>query len=297
MNDPARPADPLGLDQDWATWSVNALDVVVRVQVPTAVAATVRRALGFLTESSGSVDPARPAAQLRIDADPSGAAPFHAINAAGVHIVDEDVRAVAIAGVTAAAVMHSRRLCIHAGVLSHRGGALVIPGSSGHGKTTLVAALVQAGFGYLSDEVLALDRGDATLVPFARPLAIGADVWSLLQLDPADQPASGHEGFVDPLTIGRLGPATMVSDVVLSRREGGPPRVDRVTGAEAVAVLLRHSFNHFRAPESSFRLTARMVRDASIWLATYTDAPDLAALLATRFGVAGTDQLIATARR
>jgi hypothetical protein len=299
MNDAAQPADPSGLGPGWTTWSVAALDVVVELQVPIAVAATVRSALAFLTESRGSVDaaPSIPSAQLRIDDDRSATGAFRAVNAAGVHIVDEDVRAIAIAGVTAAAVLHSRRLCIHAGVLSHRGGALVIPGTSGHGKTTLVAALVQAGFGYLSDEVLALDRGDATLVPFARPLAIGADVWSLLQLDPAERPAPGREGFVDPLAIGQRGQATTVSDIVLSRRTGGPPRVERVTGAEAVAALLRHSFNHFQAPESSFRLTAQVVRNASVWLATYTDAPALAAALSDRFGVLRSDQLTATARR
>jgi hypothetical protein len=293
MNVSRRPADPSGPNDSWASFSVSALDVSVRIQLPIAAAATVRQSLAFLPESVESPD----SIGLRIAHDRSGFGRFHAVNAVGLDIVDEDVRAIAVAGVTAAAVAHSRRLCIHAGVLTHSGGALVIPGTSGHGKTTLVAALVQAGFGYISDEVLALDRSDATLVPFARPLAIGSDVWPLLQLDPADRPGPGREAFVDPRVLGQLGHASTVSDVVLSRRAGGRPRVEQISGADAVAALLRHSFNHFQAPESSFRLAAHVVRKASVWWATYAEAPDLAAVLAEQFGVSRTDQLMATARR
>jgi hypothetical protein len=49
-------------------------------------------------------------------------------------------------------------LLVHAGAVSSPfGDGLVLPGSSGAGKTTLVAALVRAGFGYLSDETAPLD--------------------------------------------------------------------------------------------------------------------------------------------
>ncbi len=63
------------------------------------------------------------------------------------------------------------RIAIHAGAVVHRGRAIVIPGPSLAGKTTLVAALVRAGTLYFSDEFAFLD--DQGLVhPYPRPLAV-----------------------------------------------------------------------------------------------------------------------------
>ncbi|HEX4726489.1 MAG TPA: hypothetical protein VH298_01745, partial [Jatrophihabitans sp.] len=46
-----------------------------------------------------------------------------------------------LAELTRLAVQHSPRLCLHAGVVSCPGGTVVVPGSSGLGKSTLTAAL------------------------------------------------------------------------------------------------------------------------------------------------------------
>jgi hypothetical protein len=64
-----------------------------------------------------------------------------------------------------------RRLFVHAGVVGWRGRAIVVPGESYAGKTTLIAALVRAGATYYSDEYAVFDsRG--RVYPFARPLQI-----------------------------------------------------------------------------------------------------------------------------
>ena len=63
------------------------------------------------------------------------------------------------------------RLFVHAGVVGWRGRAIVMPGRSRSGKTTLVEALVRAGAEYYSDEFAVLDaRGQVH--PYAIPLAI-----------------------------------------------------------------------------------------------------------------------------
>src|SRR5262245_30093797 len=68
----------------------------------------------------------------------------------------------------------SRRTFVHAGVVGWRGRAIVIPGRSRTGKTSLVSALVKAGATYYSDEFAVLDaRGRAH--PYAIPLAIRRD--------------------------------------------------------------------------------------------------------------------------
>ena len=49
------------------------------------------------------------------------------------------------------------RVFVHAGVVGWKGHAIVIPGRSRSGKTTLVAELVKAGAEYYSDEFAVLD--------------------------------------------------------------------------------------------------------------------------------------------
>ena len=55
---------------------------------------------------------------------------------------------------------------IHAGAVGWRGKAIVFPGNSFFGKTTLVAELVRRGAAYLSDEYAILDE-NGVVHPFA----------------------------------------------------------------------------------------------------------------------------------
>ena len=50
------------------------------------------------------------------------------------------------------------------------GGAVLLPGGTGAGKSTLTAACVGAGFAYLSDELAALDCATGTVAPYPKPL-------------------------------------------------------------------------------------------------------------------------------
>jgi hypothetical protein len=69
------------------------------------------------------------------------------------------------------AQMAPRRIFVHAGVAAWRGKAILIPGRSHSGKTSLVTALLHAGATYYSDEYAVLDdRG--YVHPYPRPLCI-----------------------------------------------------------------------------------------------------------------------------
>jgi len=192
----------------------------------------------------------------------------------------------ALTELTRLAVEHSPLLCVHAGVVSGPEGLLAIPGESGLGKTTLVAALVRAGFGYVSDEALAVDRATGQVSAFARPLALRGDVWTLLGDGIGPAPSPDSEQLVAPSLLGRVDTDdARVRDIVLARRDGGPLRVETAARGDAVRALLAHAFNHYRAPEASFRAVVALVRDARVWRATYADAPDLAAGLGELLGV------------
>jgi hypothetical protein len=63
------------------------------------------------------------------------------------------------------------RVFLHAGVVAWGGRAILIPGRSFSGKTSLVAALVRAGATYYSDEFAVLDA-KGRVHPFLKPLSI-----------------------------------------------------------------------------------------------------------------------------
>ena len=61
------------------------------------------------------------------------------------------------------------RVFVHAGVVGWKGRALVLPGTSFAGKTTLVAELVRAGATYYSDEYAVVDE-QGRVHPYPRDL-------------------------------------------------------------------------------------------------------------------------------
>lgn len=73
---------------------------------------------------------------------------------------------------------------IHAGVVRWRDETILLPGRSHAGKTTLTAALVQAGADYISDD-LAVIGPDATVQLLSQPIRLRADVASRFDLSAA----------------------------------------------------------------------------------------------------------------
>lgn len=64
-----------------------------------------------------------------------------------------------------------RHVFIHAGVVEYRGRAVLLPGRTMAGKSTLVRALVEAGARYMSDDFAILDA-DGDVLPYAKPLTL-----------------------------------------------------------------------------------------------------------------------------
>jgi hypothetical protein len=62
-------------------------------------------------------------------------------------------------------------LFVHAGVVTWKGQAIVIPGRSMSGKTTLVREFLKAGANYFSDEFAVLD-GRGHVLPFPRDISV-----------------------------------------------------------------------------------------------------------------------------
>jgi len=107
---------------------------------------------------------------------------------------------------------------VHAGVIGWNGRAVMFPGRSFAGKSTLVAALVQAGATYYSDELAVLDE-DGRVHPYARPLGIRADD-GRVSLRTAEQ-LGGIVG-IDPLPLGTVVMTRYLPEAVWRPRRAAP---------------------------------------------------------------------------
>ena len=80
----------------------------------------------------------------------------------------------------------------HAGSIARNGRGVLIPGTSGAGKSSTVAALALSGFDYCSDEVAVLGR-DGRLRPFPKIISLKAGGWRHVA---ADFPAASQHQLV-----------------------------------------------------------------------------------------------------
>ncbi len=91
---------------------------------------------------------------------------------------------------------------LHAGVVGWEGKALIIPGKSFSGKTTLVAEFVKRGFLYLSDEYAVIDK-QGLIHPFPKKLSVRGIIDDFTQMDFDVEQLGGKRG-VEPLPAGFL---------------------------------------------------------------------------------------------
>jgi hypothetical protein len=132
-----------------------------------------------------------------------------------------------------------RRVFVHAGVVGWRGKAIVIPGRSYSGKTSLVAELVRAGATYYSDEYAVLDsRG--LVHPYSTPLAIRKSGSYKQWRCPAEE--LGGRAGKKPLSIGLI---------IVSKFESGRRfRPQPLSPGRAMLELLANTLPARRKPEA-----------------------------------------------
>ena len=144
---------------------------------------------------------------------------------------------------------HARELIfVHAGVVACDGRALVVPGQSFSGKTTLVTALLEAGATYYSDEYAVFDA-DGRVHPYARRLSIRSDDGSLTQ--------ERHVGELGGVAGGER---AEVSAVVVTRyRAGAEWQPKRLSSGGGVIALLANAVPAQARPKESLHALSRAV--------------------------------------
>jgi hypothetical protein len=142
---------------------------------------------------------------------------------------------------------------VHAGVVAVDGRAVVLPGLSFSGKTTLVAALIAEGATYLSDEFAVLDA-DGLVHPYAKSLSIRGDGERHGDLT-AVEDLGGRAGL-EALPIALIAALTYRSTAEWAPRELTP-------GAGALA-LLGNTVPARTRPEQVLAVTSRAVAGARV---------------------------------
>lgn len=137
---------------------------------------------------------------------------------------------------------------VHAGVVAWNGVAILFPGRSLAGKSTLVHELVRAGATYLSDEYARI-TSTGEIAPYPRPLQL--------------RTASGRR-LVDPHTIGRVAEAPCAPGVVVftHHRAGAAFEPVDVPPAQAALELYDNTVIAKVAPGRAIMAVAQVARAA-----------------------------------
>ncbi len=192
-----------------------------------------------------TADDARPVTvELELVPEPSGAVVLRGRGADRSYDSLEALLTVLPTALNQIAATNAACLTLHSGGVQAPDGSIVLlPAVSGSGKTTLTAALVQAGWGYLSDEAVGVRAGSLLAVPYPKPLVLDPTSRAALGLPEAESPNVAPRELRPGGTVlvGEVGP---VARVVLPRYESGAPlRSEDLAPQEAVIAILEHALN------------------------------------------------------
>jgi hypothetical protein len=178
-------------------------------------------------------------------------------------------------------------VAVHAAVAGRRDGAIVLPAPPDCGKTTLLAGLVRSGFSFLSDEVALFDVERPWVTPFPRPILIDPNsVEVLAGLGEAVPPecesfrGERYQLCADDLRPGAMGTSLPVSLIVQPRYEAGAnPRLEAMSRADALRLLVEQSFNLDRFGGEGIRVLAEIVRRADCYRLTFGDLDEAVSIV------------------
>lgn len=142
---------------------------------------------------------------------------------------------------------------VHAGAVGYRGKAILVPGATFSGKTTLVSELVRAGADYYSDDYAPLDS--AGLVhPYAKPLSIRAEG----EWDQVDHDVSAFGGKAGESAI----PVGLV--VVSPYRAGAVWQPERRSPGDGVLAVLSNTVPAQDRPHEAMKAITSAIASAVV---------------------------------
>lgn len=162
------------------------------------------------------------------------------------------------------AELAKHRVFVHAGVVGWKGKAIVIPGRSYSGKSTLVAELVRAGATYYSDEYAVFDsRG--RVHPFSKPLELREE-GKFIQSKITPGELGGHSG-TKPLPVGLV--------LMTKFKSGARWRPRKLSAGKGVLELLFNTVCARRYPEKALATLQRVAHEADVLKGVRGDASEV----------------------
>jgi len=145
-----------------------------------------------------------------------------------------------------------RRVFIHAGVIAWNGKAVVIPGKSFRGKTSLTVALVKRGAVYYSDEYAILDA-EGFLHPFPKMLSVRGEIDEYKQIDYPVEKFGGAAG-TEKIRVGMV----LISEYKEKARWN--PKV--LSPAQGVIETILHTVPIRQNPQFTLEVLNKIAGDA-----------------------------------
>jgi hypothetical protein len=167
------------------------------------------------------------------------------------------------------------QLVLHAAAATRDGVTVVLPAAMESGKTTTVAGLIRAGFTYITDEAVALDRSSLAITEFPKPLSVDSGSWKVLaDLKPP------HAGMVNgqwqvaphrihPDAVGGASPPRLV--VAPKYTPGAATELIPIRAAEMACEVANSTFAFADNPQPNLEAIARLVERADCYRLTIGD--------------------------
>jgi HprK-related kinase A len=182
-------------------------------------------------------------------------------------------------------------LIVHAATVERNGRALLFPGMSGTGKSTLCAAMVASGrWRLLSDELAIVRPADGDLLPLARPISLKNESIDIIR---ARHPAQVFGPRLRRTAKGVIThmrpPASAVADmdrparpgavVFVEYRPGEKAAIEHFPKARAFFALAESAFNYRTRGHDGYLELARLIEGCDCVTLRYSAFDDAIALL------------------
>lgn len=180
---------------------------------------------------------------------------------------------------------------VHAGVVTVGNRAIVLPGLSRAGKSTLVLALVEQGAALASDELLVLDPGSAELLPFPRAVKLRDECVAYFPRLAGVAVGSGEGRFVrtEALPGGVATRSARAALVVLPAWDpAGDDRLLAITRGEALLGVVASALNLGAHGPAAMGHLARLLETAGTARLRWRDPARAAAAMLSALGEVGT---------
>lgn len=169
------------------------------------------------------------------------------------------------------------RLLLHAGAVADQTIGIALPAPMESGKSTTVAALVQAGFDYLSDEVAAIDVESGLMRAYPRALSLDAGSWAVLP----DLAEIGRRHVI--CDQWQVPPNGIRADAVAKRpvklryvvapayRPDAPTLLEPIEGGEATSLLAMSAFGFRDTPQEVLQQAAAVAKQCRCFRLSVSD--------------------------